>query len=125
MNETEFSEFIEKYDTLSNTGWIFWIDENGSHFVASKPYGNKVIERVEVCSAAQLNRTKEAFESIEYGMEIYDVVKIVGIPFRRATSGVNTLDFYADDGTIYRINVSGKNKTVLEVVLLSQLLSSK
>ena len=60
-----------------------------------------------------------AFEAILPGMTVYEVVQLVGLPFRSATFGLSTLDFLCDNGDIYRV-VWIDQMEVLECTKLEQ-----
>ena len=117
MEKEDFEIFVEKYDVFRYMKWMFWKDENGNHCIAELSSDYKTINKAHFFLNTQIIPTKENFESITYGMDMFDVVEKVGIPFRSVTSGLATLDFLADDGTVYRVNISSKDRTVIEVVV--------
>ena len=59
----------------------------------------------------------EDFEKIKVGMEVQEVVEIVGLPFDSYTSGVSSLAFKTTSGNIYSIGFywSHERTGVLEV----------
>ncbi len=51
----------------------------------------------------KVSATKEDFSKITVGMTVFEVVKLVGIPFASYTSGLATTEFKATNGETFRI----------------------
>lgn len=84
-------------------GYIFYTDENGRSAIAQIDYENNIVKNQ---SYNKVKVNEQSFKKVKNGMNPFDVVKLVGIPFRSVTSGLITLDFKCDDGTVYRIGWS-------------------
>ena len=81
--------------------YIFCKSDGENNVVCKVNSDTSLVE--EVMEFPPAEPKKEAFSAICEGMTVTDVVKTVGLPFRTATFGLSTLDFQADDGTVYRI----------------------
>ena len=76
-------------------------NDSGRNMVAEFGKESETIEKIEVFPDTQ--PAPAAFEAIQEGMNIFDVVERVGVPINSATFGLKTLDFESIDGDIYRI----------------------
>ena len=77
-----------------------------------------VIADIQVYPKLRTDTSLKAFSELEKGMSIYDVVSKVGVPYRSSTSGMISMDFIANDGTVFCIYwkyVENGNEKILVV----------
>jgi hypothetical protein len=104
MTYEEFHSFMDGKDVFSYGHYAFWTDENGNEIVVRFSNPELKIDRIEHFPRQGAKPTSEDFEKISVGMDMFDVVERVGKPFRSVTSGLMTLDFLAEDETVYRVS---------------------
>ena len=104
--DIEFPENAFMYERFG-----FYYDENDSCIVIERCWDH--FEPINSKSYHIDEVTSEDFERIEPGMTVYQVVELVGIPFRSGTSGISTTDFQTADEKIFRIHWD-KNMNVFE-----------
>lgn len=93
--------------------YVFYLN-NDSHSIQIGEFG-KDTERVETITEFPVpEATSEAFTRITEGMTVTEVIRLVGMPFRSATFGIDSLDFQSMTGTIFRI-VWNQNQQVVEI----------
>ena len=105
MSMDEFNSFMEGNDVFLYGPYAFWHDERENYFAAEFSNESFEISRIESFSNRDGKPTKRDFENIIEGMDIFQVVEILGNPLGSTTSGLSTLDFEADDGMVYRIHL--------------------
>lgn len=76
--------------------YSFFEDSKGNPCVVV--YGRREISDFYTFPKKKVDTSKATFEKIQKGMTIYEVVELVGIPHRTATSGFSTMVFQGDDG---------------------------
>ena len=119
MTHDEFYSFMEGKDVFSYGNYAFWSDENGNDFVAEFSSKELKIIRIEHFSRQDKKPTSDDFKKITAEMDMFNVVEIVGNPFRTVTSGLATLDFLSNDETVYRIDFDASNGyKVIEVYIV-------
>ena len=86
---------IEQFDYC---GYAFFA-ANGKWYVAEEDVED--IFRIEEYTPFRV--TSEAFGKITEGMDVYQMVEVAGLPKDSVTSGMTSMELYADDGTRARV----------------------
>ena len=55
---------------------------------------------------------RELFASIIEGMDVFEVVEIVGLPQRSVTSGISSTDFLLENGDVFRIQWTNNMRVI-------------
>ena len=98
MTYEEFSALMQDVSVFEYGMCAFFEYEN-KNVVVGFGDDTKVI-RIEVY--ADVGEVPEsAFEAIQPGMTVYEVVQLVGLPFRSTTFGLSTLDFLCENGDVF------------------------
>ena len=101
-----YNEFVEKYVDISYEQYwqyVFFVNSSGNNVVVKFSGDGKKIEKL--ASYTAVLPKAEDFSSLQKDMTIFDVVEKVGLPFRSATFGLQTLDFKSSNDEIFRINL--------------------
>ena len=80
-------------------GYLFYVNDAGENVVVD--ITNSRVTRVE--SFVAVNPSRQSFAQIEKGMDLYEVVALVGIPHSSPTFGAYTMMFIATDGTYFSV----------------------
>ena len=105
LSESSMGSMPKSEETVENIfrfmDYAFYVDGNGKNVVLK--YG----EDLETVIASEryniVNPSLNDFESLEKGMDVFEVVRRVGIPKGTASFGMITLVFDASDGTEFII----------------------
>lgn len=119
MKHNDVRETIKDQEAFFQLGsYLFYVGKNGNNVVVELDGKHKEIKNVK--AFYPVNSNKKAFSEITEGMDIYEVVEMVGIPFRETTSGFRTSDFKAEDGSVFRIywyeSLNDNTMTVTSVI---------
>jgi len=103
-----YDQAVSKVDAiLVHNGYLYYHNWAGNSVVArfGSIYDPSALEIVEIrCYSALLTSNYHFdFTKINNGMTPFEVTALVGLPDASRTSGINTLDYKAADGTAYRI----------------------
>ena len=106
-----YEEAKEKVDIiLFHDGHLYYRNWAGNCVVArfGSIYDPSATEIVEIrCYNALLtSNSHAAFRRIKSGMTPFQVTALVGLPDASRTGGINSIDYKATDGTVYRIGWS-------------------
>ena len=100
---------VPESDRFCYMNYVFYTNEKGNYVVArfsDNPVSMSSIVQLKHFYKKNINPTPEAFSKIESGMSIFDVVKLVGIPFGSYTSGMDSLAFKDTNGDTYSVYIS-------------------
>ena len=103
-----YDDFCESHAYASSCrygSYLFFRDRLGSHVVAYIARSEKITD-IHYFSNWRVNSSDEAFSKIRNGMDIYEVVAIVGLPVTSETFGMASLTFQSDSGTKYMVYLS-------------------
>lgn len=119
MKYNDVKETIKNKEAFFQlVGYLFYVDKNGNNVVVELDGKSKEIKNVK--AFYQVKPDEKAFSEITEGMNIYEVVEKVGIPFRSVTFGALTSDFKAEDGSVFRIywyeSLNDNTMTVTSVI---------
>jgi len=101
MTYEEFQSLHADVDFQKYRGYIFYVDADQNNIVVKLDADGQTIEKFEIFPAIQPNA--EAFFAIRKGMNVFEVVEAVGVPFQSVTHGISSSDFKGTDGTIFRV----------------------
>lgn len=118
MSRTDYSATIPDEARFDYLNFSFYKNLFGDPVVVRFNSDADVIADIQVYPKLRTNTSMKAFSELEKGMSIYDVVSKVGVPYRSSTSGVISMDFIANDGTVFCIYwnyVENGNEKILVV----------
>ena len=97
---------------------MFFENEEGKNTVIhTSPDASGVFLLYEIGTFDKVVADQSAFEKIERGMSVLDVVELVGLPIGSTTFGMSSLDFECSNGTVYRIYIEGFEDIVRSVAI--------
>ena len=98
------SDFAERFpNAFSYIDYSFYEKSNGDGVVVHFGSTNHAVDDVRIYSATSIDNSEESFSKIEEGMSVYEVVSLVGVPYRTNTSGMITMVFATDKGKEYSV----------------------
>ena len=105
-----------KVDYFSYNGCLFYKNDDNKDVVIQFTRDTDTVYRIEAYEHTEPER--ELFASIIEGMDVFDVVEIVGLPQRSATSGITSTDFLLENGDVFRIQWADnmRVKSVSEII---------
>lgn len=101
MTYDQLEEAISEEERFQYGNYIFFKNSIGGHIVARVSREYDTITEIHCYDAWSVDSSDSSFSKIEEGMSVEEVVSIVGIPYGTATSGMFTLAFESDSGTIF------------------------
>jgi len=100
MPYEDYLKLMKKESVLELCSYVFIKDGNNNVVVKFDADSEKV-ETIRFFTKKSVS--SEDFSTITSGMNMFEVVEKVGLPFRSITFGLTTLDFLAEHNNIYRI----------------------
>lgn len=99
-----YSDYHEHHETaFSYLSFSFYEKENGDGVVVHFDDATGTIDDIRVYPSNSVTKTKESFMRIKEGMSLYEVVSLIGVPYRTNTSGTITMVFATDAGEEYSV----------------------
>lgn len=98
MTYEEFSAFVQDVSVFRYGKYAFFEYED-KNIVVEFSDKMKVVRKEVYADVGEV--PESAFEAIQPGMTVYEVVQLVGLPFRSTTFGLSTLDFLCENGDIF------------------------
>ena len=109
MSIFAFKQAIRNLNHLEFHGYYFISYENVD-YVAKENLQKSTIEKLFKCDSSSVN--KESFLKLETGIDIYEIVKNIGIPIFIGLEENFSLDFINEE-YLYRISLSNENNELL------------
>ena len=107
MGKADFEECIPSESRYSYYAYCFYTNKWGNPVIVKFDYGTGTedpkVEDVRCFSRLGIRNSNRAFERLEKGMSIYEVVSKVGIPCGSHTYGMDSSAYQAKDGTVYTV----------------------
>ena len=98
MTYEEFSAFVQDVSVFRYGKYAFFEYED-KNIVVEFSDKMKVVRKEVYADVGEV--PESAFEAIQPGMTVYEVVQLVGLPFRSTTFGLSTLDFLCENGDVF------------------------
>jgi len=100
-----FTDFLCYYE------FIFYKNKWGNPVIVYIPEQNLVVTKIRCYSSLWTSSSPAVFNSVKYGMTIYELTALVGLPFATKTSGMKSLSYYDSLGNEYRFYFSRKRES--------------
>lgn len=100
MTRSDFKMLTEGTEVFNYIMYSFFQDQEGQDVTIL--WGNNGTTIAKINRVPHVVATVEGFRSLEAGMDVFEVVNRIGLPFDSFTSGMITMAFQFENGQVYQ-----------------------
>ena len=106
MSTEDLRSTLAERDYFEYAPYIFYTNRYGDYVTVRLSDDHSVVSELTCSKKLAANPSPANFARIEVGMELSEVVRIVGIPFASFTSGLDSVAFRCSSGEVYVVYLS-------------------